>query len=199
MREHELSYWQDQLMAAMTMTSLLEQDRDQPAGISSPGSRVLINQELLNASRMLRHIPRLPAQNANWLQFAYGVGADETLHQALTIYVFGLEVAAATPKPSKRPHLYNLASVAVLYGRLIRQSSADASLITPSYLAEQVGGVNISPETWRKSRWAARWRSLMEHINVLDHLSIEELTRLNKLLRQYQEINKCHSNPSCQP
>jgi len=189
MREHELGYWQDQLMAAMAMTSLLEQDRDAPAGQSVPGSRVLVNQELLNASRMLRHIPRLPAQNANWLHFAYGVTPDERLHQALTIHVFGLEVATSTPKQSKQ---------AVLYGRLIRQSSAEASLITPSYLAEQVG-TTLSPDAWRKSRWAVRWRSLMEHINALDRLSIEELTRLNKLLRQYQEINKCHLNPSSRP
>lgn len=195
MREHELGYWQDQLMAAMTMTSLLEQDRESPAGQSVPGSRVLVSQELLNASRMLRHIPRLPAQNANWLHFAYGVAPDERLHQALTIHIFGLEVATSTPKQSKQHQLYTLTSIAVLYGRLIRQSSAEASLITPSYLAEQVG-TTLSPDAWRKSRWAVRWRSLMEHINALDRLSIEELTRLNKLLRQYQEINKCHLNPS---
>lgn len=188
MREHEFTYWQDQLLAAMTMTGTLEQDREAPVVRSPPGPRVLISQQMLAASRMLRYIPRLPAQLANWLQYGYGVAPDLTLHHALTLHLFGLEVASATPKPSKRDALFRLTEAAVLYARLARQSSAAANQITPAYLAELVECPHLDTDAWRRSRWAVRWRSLTDHINRLDRLAVEELVTLNKLIRQTQEV-----------
>ncbi|MFM5576877.1 hypothetical protein ACET8O_20180 [Aeromonas veronii] len=197
MREHEIAYWQEQIATAMEVTALLPKSDGIELGQSVPGSRVLITQQLLDASRMLRYIPRLPVQNANWLHFAYGAEFDQLAHQSLTTYLFELESSDLQLHDRSRAILYQLAGTALLHERLARQPGPSTIAITPGSLALMCGSLNPTPESWRKSRWAPRWRSLLERANVLDRHSIEELVQLRALIRQYQEINTtCQSNPS---
>lgn len=198
MREHEIAFWQEQIAAAMEVTALLPKSDGVELGQSVPGSRVLITQQLLDASRMLRYIPRLPVQNANWLQFAYGLEFDQFAHQSLTTYLFELESSDLQLHENSRAILYQLAATALLHERQARQPGPSTVEITPGYLSALCGSSKPTADSWRKSRWAPRWRSLLERANVLDRHSIEELVQLRALIRRYQEISKCHLNPSSQ-
>lgn len=144
---------------------------------------------------MLRYIPRLPVQNANWLHFAYEVDYHNTPHRNLAQELYEQLSSRQQLHSTTRKTFHQLCLAALMQGRLSRQAVPCTPFSTTD-LAQLVGLANPSPLSWSRSRWAPRWRELLDHIDALDRASIIELVELRRLIRQCQEItHKCESIP----
>ncbi|WP_368177990.1 bacteriophage antitermination protein Q [Aeromonas sp. R7-1] len=196
MREHEIAHWRDALQTAFQVAHGPAVREGQEVGASVPGSRILINQAQLEAGRMLRHIPRLPVQNANWLHFAYQVEYQSSPHRNLAQELFEQLSSRQQLHATTRSTFYQLCLAALIQARLSRQAVSTTPPFTTTDLATLVGLANPGPTSWSRSRWAPRWRDLLAHIDSLDRASIIELVELRQLIRKCQEItHQCASPP----
>lgn len=196
MREHEIAHWRAALQTAFQVVSGPASRDGSEVGVTVPGPRILINQAQLEAGRMLRYIPRLPVQNANWLHFAYEVGYHPSTHRNLAQELFEQLAGRQQLHSTTRSTFYQLCLAALMQARLSRQAVACSTTFSTTELATLVGLANPSPTSWSRSRWAPRWRDLLAHIDGLDRASIIELVELRQLIRKCQEItHKCESIP----
>lgn len=196
MRDQEIAFWRLEIQRAyQTAVAPTTRDCNNEGGPSVPGSRVLITQAQLDASRMLRFIPRLPVQNANWLHFAYATEYQQSFHDVLAMWLFVTDSEHMQLHESTKKTLLDLCSAALTHRRNELQGIQDADQFSSAALARRVGLANPSPASWSKSRWAPRWRRLLERLDNIDRHSIEQLVELRKLIRHCQEIvNKCQPN-----
>lgn len=194
MREHEIAHWRAALQTAFQVSHGPAVREGNDVGTTVPGSRVLINQAQLEAGRMLRHIPRLPVQNANWLHFAYQVDYQCHTHRNLAQELYEQLSGRQQLHSTTRKTFYQLCLAALMQARLSRQAVPGTPSFSTTDLAGLVGLANPSPTSWSRSRWAPRWRDLLAHIDDLDRSSIIELVELRKLIRRCQEItHQCES------
>lgn len=192
MSEHEIAYWRAALQTAFQVAFGPAERTGDTVGVSIPGSRILITQAQLEASRMLRYLPRLPVQNAHWLQFAYQLDYQPETHRNLGQALYDQLAADQQLHTTTRQTFYQLCLAALTQARLTRQAvDVDGPpQLNSTALATLVGLANPSPTSWSRSRWAPRWRLLLAHIEQLDRCAIVELVELRRLIRRCQEITR---------
>lgn len=185
--EHEHAYWQEALISSYqeiaASPSIATPCSDKPTG-TVYGSRILITQRVLESSRMLRVIPRLPLQNAMWLQFAYSPSMPRDLYDELANH---FHISHRTQKKSAHAAHKALVLAALLHERLFLQPNGLIDAI-PWQVLKTITNTNANTATeWRKSRWYNEWLKLRRCINKLDAESIDMLLQLRRSIRDAQE------------
>lgn len=185
--DHEHAYWQEALISSYqeisASPSIATPCSDKPES-TVYGSRILITQRVLDASRMLRVIPRLPSQNAMWLQFAYSPIMARDLYDQLATH---LHINRRTQKKSTHAAHKALVLAALLHERLFLQPTGLLDAI-PWQVLRSITDSNANTVTeWRKSRWYSEWLKLRREINNLDRDSIDMLVQLRRSIRDAQE------------
>lgn len=190
--EHEHAYWQEALISSYqeisASPSIATPCSDKPSG-TVYGSRILITQRVLESSRMLRAIPRLPSQNAMWLQFAYSPDMHRDLYDQLANH---FHVCHRSQKKGTHSAHKALVLAALLHERMFLQPAGQPDAI-PWQVLKTITNANANTATeWRKSRWYSEWLKLRRCINNLDRDSIDMLKQLRRSIRDAQEAQCQH-------
>lgn len=183
----EYAYWQEQLISSYqglaATPSIATSCSDKPHS-TVYGSRCLIVQSQLDAARMVRHIPRLPLQNAIWLQFAYSPAMHTDLYDQLAVM---LHLKYRRQKTSVHAAHKGFVLAALLHKRLSVQPACSEMEVSWQILRNISNSNAKTIAEWRKTRSYDEWRRMFRTVEELDIESIEMLLKLRRSIRNARE------------
>lgn len=183
--EQEHIYWQEKLLTsylALSDSPSIAQPVDDTPLVTVYGSRCLLRQWQLDAARMLRHIPRLPLQNASWLRFAYSPTPSPADRAAVADWLL-----AKHPRAHNRDQLQQMILLALIHHRLDIQPGGDPRQIHWHLLARVSGHPNMTLADWHHCRAYERWRKLLGQLNQLDRESVSLLLQIRRAIRDKEQ------------